>query len=245
MTIRKILPNKDGTSSEYHAVYSVEFDLSTGECTAVIASYRSELDSLLRNSPVEFTEIRCDGINPGEDTHTKVYGVLANDARYADAVTISSKAIAGYAAPITPRPVKPEQPSIAYDWNEAGWSWVITPAGMERYRSVAKQRINLAWKVAEKEPFPAFGKLFDADDKAIQRILGAAQAASVAIQLGQPLSIEWTCADNSSITLDANTLVTLPLLVAQVANDLHNRYLGLKSQLDSASTLDEIDSIVW
>lgn len=109
----------------------------------------------------------------------------------------------------------------------------------------AKERINASWKLAEQSPFIAYGKAFDADDKAIQRILGAAQAALVAKTLGQSLTIEWTCADNSTLTMDTDMLAAIPMVIAQHADSLHKRGKILKSKIEAATTIEQIDAVVW
>ena len=140
---------------------------------------------------------------------------------------------------------KPDRPSDYHEFDDLSFSWVLKQNYLAEAKERARERINVARNAAELEPFAAFGKAFDADDKAIQRILGAAQAAVVAKQLGQPLSIEWTCADNTTLIMDADMLIEIPVILAQTADALHQKARALKAQIDAATTLNEIAAIVW
>lgn len=119
------------------------------------------------------------------------------------------------------------------------------PPDLHTEKLIAKERITNARNWAERSGFVAYGKLFDSDDKAIQRLLGASQAAAIAKQLGQPLSIEWTCADNTTLIMDADMLIEIPVILAQTADALHQKARTLKAQIDAATTLNEIAAIVW
>ena len=116
---------------------------------------------------------------------------------------------------------------------------------MQEAKDAAKLRVNEWRDAAERNGFSAYGKTIDSDDKSIQRLLGASQAAVIAKQLGQPLSIEWTCADNTTLIMDADMLIEIPVILAQTADALHQKARALKAQIDAATTLNEIAAIVW
>lgn len=106
----------------------------------------------------------------------------------------------------------------------------------------ASAAITAARNAEEASGFLAYGKWFDSDTKAIQRISTAVQAAQV---VGETFSIEWTCADNSTITLDYSQMIALPAIMAQAANTLHIKARTLKAAIDAATTSAEIDAVVW
>lgn len=140
---------------------------------------------------------------------------------------------------------QPPAPSEAHDWDDEAFVWVISPAGLDRARSSARERINAARNAAERAGFPAYGKIFDSDDKAVQRVAVAAQAAVIAKAAGQPVSVAWTCADNSIITMDADMLIQMPIIMMQAADALHQRATALKAQITAAATLAEIEAVTW
>lgn len=136
----------------------------------------------------------------------------------------------------------PGDPPASYSMRYINGAWVLP---VDVAKDVARGRINAARNAAERAGFTAYGKPFDADDKAIQRVSVAAQAAQMAIFANQPFSIDWTCADNTTITLTAEQLVELPVIMAQAANGLHVHGRSLKAQIDAATTIEEIEAITW
>lgn len=140
---------------------------------------------------------------------------------------------------------RPQKPSDFHEFDDASFSWKLRPTYMQEAKDAAKLRVNEWRDAAERNGFSAYGKTIDSDDKSIQRLLGASQAAVIAKQLGQPLSIEWTCADNSTLTMNADMLIEIPVILAQTADALHQKARILKARIDAATTLEEIASIVW
>lgn len=140
---------------------------------------------------------------------------------------------------------RPQKPSDLHDFDDGSFCWQLRPTYMQEAKAAAKLRVN-GWRdAAECNGFAAYGKTLDSDDKSIQRLLGAAQAAAIAKQLGKPLSIEWTCADNTTLIMDADMLIEIPVILAQTADALHQKARTLKAQIDAATTLNEIAAIVW
>lgn len=131
------------------------------------------------------------------------------------------------------------QPSPFHVLNSVSFEWV---PDLSKARETAKQGITLARNIEESQGFLAFGKLFDSDPVAIQRILGAVQAAN---SVGSSFSIEWTCADNSTIELGYEQMLALPAFMADAANQLHIKARTLKAAIESAQTVEEINSIQW
>lgn len=133
----------------------------------------------------------------------------------------------------------PPQPSPFHVLDQATFTWVLD---LPRARETARQRITAARNAEEGQGFLAYGKLFDSDAAAVQRILGAAQAAQI---VGESFEIEWTCADNSTITLDYAQMIALPAVMADAANAMHVKSRSLKAAIDAAQTIEEINSIQW
>jgi len=93
--------------------------------------------------------------------------------------------------------------------------------------------------------FPYLDKLFDSNPLSVQRITAAALAAQSALATNSPFEIEWTAADNSTITLNATELLGMPIALATHAASLHNTARQLKSQVESATTVEEVEAIQW
>ena len=128
----------------------------------------------------------------------------------------------------------PARPSPYHVFDRESASWLLD---LNSLRELTKQRITAARNAEEGLGFMAYGKLFDSDAQAIQRISIAVQAAS---SIGASFSIEWTCADNSTITLDYSQMLALPAFMADTANSLHIKARTLKAAVDAAQTVEDI-----
>ncbi len=78
------------------------------------------------------------------------------------------------------------------------------------------------------------GRVIDCDPRAVQRITTAAMAAQAALAAGQAFSLDWTCADNSVLQLDAAGVIGMPLALAAFADELHQHARMLKQQVLAA-----------
>lgn len=88
------------------------------------------------------------------------------------------------------------------------------------------------------------GRAIDCDPRAVQRITTAAMAAQAALAAGKPFALDWTCADNSVLPLDAAGVIGMPLALAAHADALHQHARMLKQQVmvaDDEAALSAID----
>ena len=92
----------------------------------------------------------------------------------------------------------------------------------------------------EVKPIEYNGNLFDFDEKARDRINSALIALSITGQ-----SIEWTTADNTNVLVTADDLRAVIAAVAMRSNELHVKYRQLKEQVNTCTTKEELEKIVW
>lgn len=137
---------------------------------------------------------------------------------------------------VCPRKSKPTYPAT---WDGVTHTWI---PDLIRAREEARNRITVARNAAELAGFNAYGKPFDSDPVAVQRISVAVQAAQA---MGEAFSIEWTCADDSTILLDYPQMMALPTYMAVAANVLHVKARTLKGVIDTADTIEEIEAVQW
>lgn len=97
----------------------------------------------------------------------------------------------------------------------------------------------------EQSGVPYLNKVIDSDTVSVQRISIAVQAAQAAISAGVAFSLDWTCADNTVLTMTACQVVGMAVSLAQYSNQLHQIARGLREQTEAAATLGEIDVIKW
>jgi len=127
------------------------------------------------------------------------------------------------------------------------------------YAQIKREEINEARDKEEKLGFNYLDRRFDSDHEALRRISVAVMSAQAAISNGTPeaFSIIWTCQDNSTITLDAFQMVSMPVAMAQhgaaihyYASDLKNQIESIKQQyinqeIDMPTAANMMEAIVW
>ena len=93
--------------------------------------------------------------------------------------------------------------------------------------------------------FEYMGKPIDSDRDSVMAITGASVAALAASAAGIPYSVTWTCAVDSTITLDANGVLGLAVGLAMYADAQHTKGRPLKDAIKAALTKEEVMAVVW
>ena len=91
--------------------------------------------------------------------------------------------------------------------------------------------------------FTYLGKILDSDSVSVERLNVAVEAAQATLAAGQTFSLDWTCQDNSVLTMTAAQIVGAPVALAQSKEVLYARARDLEAQVDSAVTVDAVDKI--
>jgi len=127
--------------------------------------------------------------------------------------------------PVTLEPTQPE----------------AVPLTLEEVKFKKWSEIKKARDAEELSGFDYLGKRFDSDSAAIRRISIAVQAAQVVPEF----SIEWTCQDSSTITMDKSQMVQIPITMAMRGNAIHQKARTLKMQIEEAQTIEGVEAIRW
>ena len=121
----------------------------------------------------------------------------------------------------------------------------------ELYRSIDEQRaakweeIKTERDKREQAGTPYMGKTLDCDEKSIQRITVAVQAAQSAISIGSDFALDWTMQDNSVITMTAAQVCGMSVAIAKNSNGLHKIARELREKIEAATTETDLSAIVW
>jgi hypothetical protein len=121
----------------------------------------------------------------------------------------------------------------------------VPPETLEESKVTQKALINSARDTEESNGFEYLGKILDSDERSALRITMASLTAQLSIDIGQPFSIDWTCKDNSILTLDGQQTIEMPKALAIFGLTLHGKAKYLKSLIDSATTIEEVKAIQW
>lgn len=137
-------------------------------------------------------------------------------------------------------------PSPRHQWRDGAWriDAADMAANLQDQRAVMLAAINRERDQREEAGFPYRGQLLDSTPRSVQRLTAAALAAQTALAMGQPFAVDWTCADNSTLPLDAAGVIGMPVALAQHAAALHGHARNLKAAVEAAMdaiALAEID----
>ena len=116
---------------------------------------------------------------------------------------------------------------------------------LEELKDSAWQRFKTQRDTLEQSGVPYLNKVIDSDPVSVQRIAIAVQAAQAAISAGVEFTLDWTCADNTVLTMTAEQVVGMSVALAQYSDSLHQTARGLRERIEKAETVEELAAIVW
>ena len=145
---------------------------------------------------------------------------------------------------ITP-PAEKEKNKIK--WVGNGWEYELEPEvepepepTLEELKLLKKQQLKAERDSREVQPVVYNENSFDYDDKARDRI----NAAIIALDVqGEGATIEWTLADNTSLTVTSKDLKMVIAAIAVRSNELHVKYMAASDQVDVAKTKEDLEKI--
>lgn len=121
----------------------------------------------------------------------------------------------------------------------------LSPAGFEALKVKRWTDFKAARDAAATDGFMFAEKLFQSDPVSRDNIAGAALAASFAKAANAPYVVEWTCADNSLIELDADQIIAMFLAGAAHVKAAYAHGVELRRMLEGAETAEEVQALVW
>lgn len=112
-------------------------------------------------------------------------------------------------------------------------------------RAAARAKLIAARDAEITGGFTYLDKPIDSDRDSIMSITGAGVAALAAKSAGLPYSVTWTCADDSTIVLDADGVLGMVVALAMFADAQHAKARPLKDAIKNAKTPDDLGKVVW
>lgn len=134
--------------------------------------------------------------------------------------------------------IKPEQPSSDHVFNTATEIWEIE---LDVAKAQAWSRIKKRREENEFSTFTWNDHIFQCGEKSQQRITGATQRA----QLDSTIAIDWTLADNTIQAFTGTEFIEVGKALSEHVSACHSKATTLRGQINSATTLEEIDAITW
>lgn len=132
----------------------------------------------------------------------------------------------------------PEKPSEAHVFNFTSYAWELD---LTEAKSLAWKRIKRDRNAEEFSTFEWNSHTFQCDERSQSRIVSAVQRA----QLDSTLTMVWTLADNSTVSLNATELKQVGQALSSHIDACHVKARGLRTQINAAETEAELDLITW
>jgi len=133
------------------------------------------------------------------------------------------------------------------DWQTAAYTVVdgVLVAALDVARARQRIVINRGRDAAIDAGVATEFGIFDTNLGSRLLISGAVQAASLALANELPWSISWTMADDNEKELTAAEMISAGLQVAAAVDAIHQRSRVLKGRIEAATTLAEVDAVIW
>lgn len=119
------------------------------------------------------------------------------------------------------------------------------PPTLAELKVIRRREFNTLREATFAEGVEFNGKMVDSDATSVQKINGAVTMALIAISAAQAFNIDWTCQDDTTISLDAAGMIGLGVTVGTYADTLHQRTRVAKVALDVAETIEAVNAVVW
>lgn len=108
-------------------------------------------------------------------------------------------------------------------------------------RAAVIEQINAERNRREQTSFPFLGKQIDSDPVSVQRITVATNTAQMALAAGVPYEVDWACADNSILPLDAMGVLGMMQALGSYGLALHMYSRSLKAAVLVSDAPESID----
>lgn len=148
-------------------------------------------------------------------------------------ITVTSHYISGGA--FVPYPERPSKAHV-FDFSAGLWELDLAIAKDLKWSEIKSQRAS-----AEFGTFDWGGYTFQCDEVSQRRIQGAVQLAAI----DNTMTLDWTLADNSVQNFTAAEYVQIGQALAIHVSGCHERGRIRRSEIDAATTAEELEAIVW
>ena len=136
---------------------------------------------------------------------------------------------------LTPDPEKPSDAHV-FDYNTGTWGFDLSTAKHEAW-----SMIKVARDIEEFGTFAWSTHTFQCDEISQRRIQSAVQSA----QLDNTVSVTWTLSDNTTQVFNATELQQIGQALSAHINACHDKARAKRSEIDSATTEEQINSVSW
>jgi hypothetical protein len=132
------------------------------------------------------------------------------------------------------------------EWRDVEAEWVDgvglrVPIPIQRQR--LRDHVNFIRDTLQDNICSTPAGVVQCDEKSKTKINGLVLMATLAKSNEQSFSVEFTKADNSRVTLDADGMIALGVAVGNYVSACHERATALKEEIEAASSQEELELI--
>jgi len=138
----------------------------------------------------------------------------------------------------------PPQPSHHHVFNYTTKQWE-DPRTLQDFKDQQWSAIKQARSSAIDAPLVTPYGTFDSDAAGRTSITDAVLLANNLTAMSMPVAIEFTLSDNTSVTLNAEQMVHVGMLLGQKVQTAHPRSQTMRAQIETATTVAEVEAVVW
>ena len=135
-----------------------------------------------------------------------------------------------------------EPPSSAFEFNYFTKQWE-DPRTLDDFKADKWATVKAARDAREFGPFSWGALTFDGDAESKSRLSLAAMAAQAAIASGQVWEVDWTLADNSTVTLSSADVIGVVQAMGANITAAHQAARLKRAAIEAATTVEELDAI--
>lgn len=117
--------------------------------------------------------------------------------------------------------------------------------GDNSYKEATWERLKAARDAAEYGGFMYNGAKFDSDQVSRARINGAVTLAMIAQMMSAPYSQDWILADNTTMALDAQGMIGVGIALGMHVKTIFDNATAKRAEVEAATTVAQLDAIVW
>lgn len=136
----------------------------------------------------------------------------------------------------------PARPTQHHEFDYATKQWV-DPRTLDDLKAEKWAAVKAARDAQEFGPFSWGALTFDGDAESKSRLSLAAMAAQAAIASGQVWEVDWTLADNSTVTLSATDVIGVVQSMGANITAAHQNARIKRAAIEASQTIEELDAI--
>jgi hypothetical protein len=136
------------------------------------------------------------------------------------------------------------KPSPHHTFNYTTKQWQ-DPRTLQDFKDQQWSAIKQARSSAIDAPLVTPYGTFDSDAAGRTSITDAVLLANNLTAMSMPVAIEFTLSDNTSVTLNAEQMAHVGMLLGQKVQTAHPRSQTMRAQIETATTVAEVEAVVW